>query len=93
MNAALALLAAVGATLIVVCSTICRPLQRLWPALFACAQCTGFWVGFFVGLSELAATGCGRIVDAIFFGSATSGLSLLVYGVLLNLLGEPDREK
>lgn len=43
------LLAAVGATLIVVRGTIFSRLRRLHPALLGCSMCTGFWVGALFG--------------------------------------------
>lgn len=83
--------ALVGLTLIVVRGTLFRPLQRLWPALFQCAQCSGMWVGMAAGASGLipTAAGHGRVLDALIVGAATSFLSLLADGVLLRLLGDP----
>lgn len=93
MSPAFALLALVGATLIVVRGTIFRRVQKLWPPLFQCSQCAGFWVGALAGASGVVqASGNGRIVDAIFFGAATSGASLLADALLLRLLGDPDQE-
>jgi len=82
--------ALVGVTLIVVRSTLLRPLQRLWPALFQCSQCTGTWIGFAAGASGLVQTGHGRALDAVIVGAATSFLSLLADAVLLYLLGDPE---
>ena len=87
---ALLFFALVGATLIVVRGTIFRPLQRLWPALFQCSQCSGFWVGAIAGASGVVATGRGRILDAIIVGTAASFLSLFADAVLLKLLGDPN---
>lgn len=93
MNLAFALLAAVGATLIIVCSTVFKPVQRLWPALFRCAQCSGWWVGVAVGASGIApVTGHGWLLDAIFFGAANSGASFFAYALLLTMLGAPDED-
>lgn len=89
MNTTIALLALIGATLIVVRGTICRPIQRLWPALFQCAQCSGMWIGAVAGASGVASTGHGRVLDALIVGAATSFLSLLADAVLLRLLGDP----
>lgn len=82
-------IALVGATLIVTRSTIFRPLQRLWPALFQCSQCSGVWVGMAAGASGIAQMGHGRVLDAVIVGAATSFLSLLSDAILLNLLGDP----
>lgn len=83
--------ALVGLTLIIVRGTIFRPLQRLWPALLECSQCTGTWVGAAAGAGGLVQTGHGRILDALVAGAATSFLSLLADAVLLRLLGEPEK--
>lgn len=82
------LIALVGATLLLVRSTIFAPLRRLWPALLGCAQCTGFWVG--VGASWLAPTGHAWSLNAVIVGAATSFLALLADAVLLHLLGDPQ---
>jgi len=82
--------ALVGLTLILVRGTIFQPLQRRWPALFQCSQCTGMWVGMAAGASGVAATGHGLVVDALLAGAATSCLSLVTDAVLLRLLGDPD---
>jgi hypothetical protein len=84
--------ALVGATLIVVRSTLFRRLQMLWPGLFRCAQCSGTWVGVAAGASGVVSLGHGRIVDAIIVGAATSFLALLAEAVLLTLLGDPDQK-
>jgi hypothetical protein len=90
MTELLLVLALIGTTLIVVRGTAFRPLQKLWPALFACAQCFGFWVGVAAGASGIMATEYGRPLDAVIVGAATSFLSLLADAVLLKLLGEPE---
>lgn len=82
-------LALIGLTLIIARGTIFAPLQRLWPALFQCAQCTGMWVGMAAGASGVVSTGHGRLLDAIIVGGAASFLSLLADAVLLKLLGDP----
>jgi hypothetical protein len=82
--------ALVGATLIVATSTLFRPLQRLYPPLFRCCQCTGFWVGAAAGAGGLVTVDRGRVLDALVVGCATSILSLLVDGVLLLLLGPKE---
>lgn len=86
------LIALVGLTLIVVRGTIFGPLQRLWPALFQCSQCTGMWVGMVGGASGVVAAGHGRVLDAIIVGAATSFLSTLADAILLKLLGDPEGE-
>lgn len=83
-------LALVGTTLIVVRGTVFRPLQKLWPALFQCAQCTGAWIGAFAGAGEIVQTGHGRALDALIVGAATSFMSLLADAMLLKLLGDPN---
>ena len=93
MNAVLLLSALIGATLIVVRGTICRPIQKLWPALFGCSQCTGTWVGIAAGASGIVSVGQGRMVDAIVVGAATSFLSMLADAVLLKLLGDPNEKE
>jgi hypothetical protein len=82
--------ALVGTTLILVRGTIFQPLQRRWPALFQCSQCTGMWVGMAAGASGVVVGGHGPAVDALVVGAATSCLSLVVDAVLLKLLGDPD---
>jgi hypothetical protein len=82
--------ALIGLTLIIVRGTIFGWLQRLWPALFRCSQCTGMWVGMAAGASGVAQMGHGRVLDALIIGSATSFLSMLADAVLLKLLGDPE---
>ena len=82
--------ALIGLTLIIVRSTICRPLQRLWPVFFRCSQCVGLWIGFTAGVSGIASMERGRIIDAVLVGTATSVLSMAADAVLLKLLGDPD---
>jgi hypothetical protein len=84
------LIALVGATLIVVRGAIFGPLQRLYPPLFRCCQCAGFWVGVAAGATGLASAGHGRTLDALVVGCATSFLSLAADAVLLKLLGDPE---
>lgn len=93
MNTLLLISALIGATLIVVRSTICRPIQRFWPALFQCSQCTGTWIGMAAGASGIVSVGQGRVVDAIVVGAATSFLALMADAVMLKLLGDPGEEK
>lgn len=90
MNTLVLLLALVGATIIVVRSTIFRPLQRLVPSLFGCSQCTGFWVGAAAGASDLISLEHGRVLDAVIVGAATSFLAFLADAILINLLGDPN---
>jgi hypothetical protein len=90
MTAVLLLAALIGTTLIVVRSTIFRPIRRLWPDLLECSQCTGAWVGAVAGATGLVTTGHGgRVLDALIVGAATSFLALLADAVLLKLLGDP----
>jgi len=89
VNLTLHLIALVGLTLILVRGTIFRPIQKLWPALFQCAQCSGTWVGAAAGAGGLVQTGHGRILSALVVGAATSFLSLLADAVMLRLLGDP----
>lgn len=81
--------ALIGMTLIVVRSTLLRPLRRLYEPLFGCSQCAGFWVGVAAGASGVAAVGHGRVVDGLVVGCATSFLAMVADGVLLRLLGDP----
>jgi hypothetical protein len=85
--------ALIGATLIVVRSTIFRPIQRLWPALFQCSQCTGVWIGAAAGGSGIVQVGRGPLLDALIVGAATSFLATLADAVLLKLLGDPNKEE
>lgn len=85
----LLIFALIGATLLIVRSTIFAPIRRLWPSLLGCAQCTGTWVGAVAGASGVVVTGHGRALDAVIVGAATSFLSLLADAVLLRLLGDP----
>ena len=90
MTDLLHIVALIGATLIVVRGTLFRPIQRRWPALFECSQCTGMWVGMAAGASGVAVVGHGRVVDALIVGAATSFLSMAADAVLLKLLGDPN---
>jgi hypothetical protein len=82
--------ALIGATLLLVRGAIFAPVRRLWPALFGCAQCAGFWAGVLGGASGLAeAAGRSRALDAIVLGCAVSIGALLTDAVLLRLLGDP----
>lgn len=83
-------MALVGATLIVARGTIFKPLQRLYPPLFRCCQCTGFWMGAVAGASGVVSIGDGRALDALVVGCAASFLSLAADAVLLKLLGDPE---
>jgi hypothetical protein len=83
----------IGATLAVVRGTIFRPLQRLWPALFQCSQCAGFWVGVAAGATRVVSVGRGPAIDAVVVGAATSFLSMAADAVLLKLLGDPHEEE
>jgi hypothetical protein len=85
--------ALIGATLILVRGTIFRWLQRLYPPLFGCCQCTGTWVGFAAGASGIVSAGHGRLIDALVVGAATSVLALAADALLLTLLGDPDEEE
>lgn len=93
MNEPLILLALIGTTLIIVRGAIFRPVRRIWPTLFGCSMCIGFWVGAGVGLSGLMTTGYGRVMDAMIVGTAGSVLSLSTDAILLRLLGDPGEEK
>jgi hypothetical protein len=93
MNDFLTITALIGTTLIVVRSTVFAQIQKLWPALFRCSQCTGVWIGAMAGGSGAVPTGHGHVLDAIIVGSATSFLSMSADAVLLYLLGNPDVEK
>lgn len=92
MPSLLMVLALIGTTLIVTRSTIFKPIRRLWPALFECSQCTGWWVGAAGGASGLVTIWHARLFDAIFVGAASSFASMLADAVLLNLLGDPHDE-
>ncbi len=85
--------ALIGLTLIITRGTIFRPLQRLWPALFQCSQCTGWWVGAAAGASGIISIGHGRAIDAIIVGAAASFSSMLSDAVLLKLLGDPNERE
>jgi hypothetical protein len=93
MNTILLLSALIGATLIVVRSTLLRRVRTIWPALLGCCQCTGMWVGVVAGATGVVSVGHGRVVDAIVVGSATSFLALMADAVLMKLLGDPGEEK
>jgi hypothetical protein len=93
MTTFLLLSALIGATLIVVRGTICRPIRKLWPALLECSQCTGTWVGIVAGVTGIVSIGRGRVIDAIVVGAATSFLALVADAVLMKLLGDPSEEK
>jgi hypothetical protein len=93
MNTILLLSALIGATLILVRSTILKRVRAVWPALLECSQCTGTWVGIAAGVSGIVSVEQGRVVDAIVVGAATSFLALMADAVLLKLLGDPSEEK
>jgi hypothetical protein len=84
--------ALIGTTLIVVRSTVLRPLQQALPAFFQCSQCVGAWVGAAAGGTGLIQTGHGRILDAFIVGAASSFASVFADAVLLKLLGDPNEE-
>lgn len=93
MNLAFALISLAGTTLIVVRGTVFGFLQKMWPALFQCAQCAGMWVG-----ASFAAIGAVQVhpnvfINAFFVGSATSLTALLADALLVKLLGDPDQEE
>lgn len=92
MSGFLLISALVGATLLVVRSTLFGPIRRVWPALLGCSQCFGTWVGVAAGAGSLVPIGHGRVMDALIVGAATSFLSLLADAVLLYLLGDPSEE-
>jgi hypothetical protein len=93
MTTLLLLSALIGATLIVVRGTICRPIRKIWPALLECSQCTGTWVGVMAGVSGIVSVGRGRVIDAIVVGAATSFLAMVADAILLKLLGDPSEEE
>lgn len=88
----LALLAAVGATIIVTRSTLFRPLQDFYPTFFACSMCVGFWTGVFARLSGVVSIGLTGLLGLFVTGTATSFLSLLADAVLIKLLGDPNNK-
>lgn len=90
MNGLLLISALIGATLIVVRSTLFRPVRRLWPALLECAQCAGTWVGVAAGATGVVALGRGPLLDAVLVGCATSFLATIADALLLRLLGDPN---
>jgi hypothetical protein len=92
MTALLLTSALIGATLILVRGTVFRPLQRLYPPLFECSQCTGTWVGMVAGASGVVSVGHGRILDAVIVGCATSFLSMAADAMLMHLLGDPHEK-
>ena len=85
--------ALVGTTLIVVDSTLFKPVRKLWPALLGCAQCFGFWVGATAGATQVVSIGSSRVFDAFVVGAATSFLSILAYAELTCRLGEPIEDE
>lgn len=86
MTTCLLLAAVIGATLIMVRSTVMARVRNIWPEMLGCAQCIGFWIGVTAGALGLVVAGHGRIVDAIIVGCANSFLSLLANAVLIRLL-------
>lgn len=89
MNTFLLICALIGTTQLVARSTIFRPIQRLWPALFRCCQCVGVWVGSAAAASGLVTTGRGLLIDVLVVSTATSFAATLADGVLSKLLGDP----
>jgi hypothetical protein len=90
VNDLLLVFALIGTTLIVARSTMLRPVRRLWPAMLACPQCVGTWVGVAAGATSVVSLGYGKPLDALIVGTATSFLSLLADAVLSYLLGPPE---
>lgn len=88
----LVLISLIGVTMIIADSTITRPLRRFWPEFFGCCQCVGFWVGAIAGAGGIVVMTHIRPLDVILVGAATSFLSLLSHGVILQLLGESEEE-
>jgi hypothetical protein len=88
MGSFLLVFALIGATLIIVRSTLLKPVRQLWPTLLECSMCVGVWVGAAAGASGVAAVGHGRALDALIGGSATSILALLADAVLVKLIGD-----
>jgi len=88
MSAFLLISALIGTTLIIVRSTLFRPLQRWYPPLFECSQCTGMWVGMVA--SARIPLGHGHILDALIVGAATSFLAMAADALFLKLLGAPE---
>lgn len=82
--------ALIGLTLIIARGTIFGALQRLYPPLFQCSQCVGFWVGLAAGALGIATLDRGRVVDAVLVGTATSFLSMAADAALLKMLGDPN---
>lgn len=81
----------IGLTLFVVRSSLFAPLRNLFPPLLACAQCSGFWIGFSAGASGTAKIIAeNTMINALSVGFAVSFLSLLADGILLQLLGDPS---
>lgn len=93
MTGFLLVCALVGATLIVVRGTIFRRLRLIYPPLLRCSQCTGFWVGAAAGLRQVVSLGQGRLLDAFLVGCATSILAFIVDGVMINLVGEFNKDE
>jgi len=89
MNSFLIVCALIGTTHIVARSTIFRPLQRLWPALFHCCQCVGVWVGSAAAASGIVTTGRGLLIDILVVSTATSFTAMLADGVLSKFFGDP----
>jgi hypothetical protein len=90
--------ALVGATLIVVRSTLFKRVRRVWPALLGCSQCVGFWTGALATFVPELDLPHGRapfamVVDALVVGCATSLSALATDCLLCKLAGEPDEEK
>jgi hypothetical protein len=71
------LLALVGLTLVVVRGSLFARVRSVWPSLFGCAMCSGFWVGalgttgFAIALREYRGS-VALSADAVTFGGAVS---------------------
>lgn len=83
----------IGATLIITSSTLFSPIRRLWPALLACPQCVGLWIGAAAGSSGIVYAGHGALIDAVVVGSATSFLAQLADALLTRWLGPTEDKK
>ena len=74
----LVLLGAVGVTLIVVRSPLFGWLRRIWPPLFECAMCSGFWIGLGMGALTQRGVSLDNAISWLLYAGATSAMATLL---------------
>lgn len=80
--------ALVGVTILLVRGAIFQRARSVWPGLFGCSLCLGFWVGIAWGVATVVLIH--RAWSwALLDGPTVAICAVLVDAVLLKLLGDP----